>query len=1215
MTGCSVLELRSLRSWSHASLSGSITAETSRPEPTEDFYLSVNYDRLLSMSEEALGEDGWTGPGEGVAGRIGEVLADWKTNGPSEEILSQLTEAEKNSLNAWISLHRITARGETDGGQASRAQLQTVFSEIDSLSSYFGLSRWIRTDNALYYASDLLPLSLSRNSTDPTGRSWLVTVSSPRLVTTLSSWTADRRAAVLILLQDAGGMSTAAAETCLQQAEAYEKAIQNSCSSISSDLCYSLNKLPDAGFPMLSDYLEALGYTSSSTVYFRQEQPRCLAFLGQFYYPSYLPGFRAYLKLHALLTAEPALIGSADDTIDRDYFPLLDPAFSRVYFQGEDMAWLRSLSSSLIGSYKNLITSTGWLSDSTRTEAIRKLEQLQTVEPEGILPDWSGLKIPENSGCLSAFRTAALYTAKAAAAATRQPWAGTYRNKSVTVSAQESEIYLPKENRLNLYALLLRTEAATGCAFSALSAEEKWAVAGTQLAREICRVFDESGAETDSFGTSRDWWAEEEHTAIRTKQADLLSYLTFKLPDGLCEAASEESASALAERFRTELSADISGMQTVLNLTARESTFNYRTFFKAYAAAHFEYYTTEGLAMRLQAAQVPESVRVNTILTQCPVFQETFRTSVGDSMYVPEEAVCRLWGTSDPFRERSFPVFRDQTESTEQVTVRYFSDQPQIACMDVAEYYRRFVLSGTEGLSGLRVSRTGNIFELTADDGSQAVIDIDAGTLSSGDLSAFIEMPFYKQQLSYGRTDPWFPFLRTESVTVSPVRTKNITLSFKDYGIPVYADGEAVYLPVATLADLFCDYRCFHVFFNGDAFYTYDELNNIQHTNAKDLVFTYHRPIFASGVRKNDMADFAYRELCFSVDSFYGYPGSAPIEALLKEKGLDRTLREDDPEIHSLLLSLNWDDYQTGLYLLFNYLMDDGGHTRYNDLDPTHGRTLEAACQEDIAPRLLPSYEQSAVLRAREAAPLLSEKYAVYGEAAYTEAGDTAMVTINSFTVDSEGWIRYYAGEGPLPVETDTLALVADSLRWAQQNPDIKQFVIDLTHNGGGEERALLAIFSLLTNRSCLTEYDRLKGQLIRTEYTVDRNFDGIFDERDDAVHYDFRFAVLTSRLSFSCSNLLASFCRENGILLLGQTSGGGSCSCRFAQTADGLAIRFSSVQRFLTSQGESIETGVPTDLPLARTGANGQEYYDGCLDLARIGDLIRQYYQTKEAP
>jgi C-terminal processing protease CtpA/Prc len=114
--------------------------------------------------------------------------------------------------------------------------------------------------------------------------------------------------------------------------------------------------------------------------------------------------------------------------------------------------------------------------------------------------------------------------------------------------------------------------------------------------------------------------------------------------------------------------------------------------------------------------------------------------------------------------------------------------------------------------------------------------------------------------------------------------------------------------------------------------------------------------------------------------------------------------------------------------------------------------------------------------------------------------------------------------------------------------------------------------------------YNALTGQHERVQIHTDRNLDGVIDEKDKEVKYDFNYGVLTTRLSFSCGNLFPIMMQEHGAVLLGEPSGGGSCSVQIAVLSSGAVFMMSSaVWTFRNQDDESVEDGCRTDLLIER--------------------------------
>ena len=127
---------------------------------------------------------------------------------------------------------------------------------------------------------------------------------------------------------------------------------------------------------------------------------------------------------------------------------------------------------------------------------------------------------------------------------------------------------------------------------------------------------------------------------------------------------------------------------------------------------------------------------------------------------------------------------------------------------------------------------------------------------------------------------------------------------------------------------------------------------------------------------------------------------------------------------------------------------------------------------------------------------------------------------------------------------------------------------------------------SLILDKSYISQDNSLTGQRSIVEYEVDRNFNGVFDAADKDVRYDLNFAVLTSPMSFSCGNLFPSILKDNGVPVLGATSGGGACAIQAMCTADGFCFQISSFRARLNSlDGDNIDSGVTPDIPIDNEG------------------------------
>ena len=534
------------------------------------------------------------------------------------------------------------------------------------------------------------------------------------------------------------------------------------------------------------------------------------------------------------------------------------------------------------------------------------------------------------------------------------------------------------------------------------------------------------------------------------------------------------------------------------------------------------------------------------------------------------------------YTEKTFPVVYKVIPDA-QVTLRFYDALPDVPYISVADF-QSIVLPG----STMTVSHTGVGEYTLANADASAVVNINTDVFASDDFEAFTNQMGLLQPGMANVYYDGMPFVRYKSVTYTPSKVTT-TLDMGKYGIDIHADGKGeVYFPFATLADMYTDLFYHHTGFNGEKVVVNTSVNEV---SLAEIDSTYNEPLLSKKVRSESMATFNYKELCFAMDHFYGFPGRIKYNAQLKEKGLDKVLEEDlenGPEIKQLLLSTSMGDYFTGMMGLFAIYFD--GHTSMEILSPAVGEdrekykeVLEDFTRSQMAHMGLQGLIMEAV------APMMSmiqtsmvvakQRPEAYGQGVtYFKKGNTAVCVFDSFNSRNEkAWKDYYAGTGPMPtIENapgDDMVIFLDALKKADADPEVKNLIIDITANGGGSADIVMAMTSLILDKSYISQDNALTGQRAIVEYEVDRNFDGVFDEKDKDVHYDLNFAVLTSGMSFSCGNLFPSMLKDNGVPVMGETSGGGSCAIQAMCTADGFCFQISSFRARLNTLAVPIAT------------------------------------------
>ena len=546
--------------------------------------------------------------------------------------------------------------------------------------------------------------------------------------------------------------------------------------------------------------------------------------------------------------------------------------------------------------------------------------------------------------------------------------------------------------------------------------------------------------------------------------------------------------------------------------------------------------------------------------------------------------LCLLTSIAGSAEEKSAVLYVNGAEAGE-MRLCWFEETPHIPYMGIREYAERILcvpLSAGTGADGIITLRNAQ--------GGELRCDIAAGTISTPDWVKVItpEMPL--EGAARSLKDSTCGFVRIKEITYGGDPAP-VVFDFARYGIKLYADERDVYLPLTVLSNMMTDIATRTLRFDGEKLH----LSRVElSANPNDPVLTGKAmaALLEGQERPEDVIRQCYAELCFNFDYFFGHPGKAVLDAEIAEKGLDAALEnlgKDGTAIKAGLLSPNMKEYLSALQQLFIVWLFDG-HTAHTDISALMETSAVQADKELLG--RLSEESLSALMGSRNAMTMtlrtatIPQRALFWGDAAYRESGNTAIIRLDSFIPDEAAWAAWYSGEGAFP--EDGLGTLVSGLRKAKENPEIRNVLFDLTCNNGGSSDVLMAILGLTTGRDFLLGRNVLTGQTIRAAYETDCNFDGVFDERDHEARFDFNYGVLVTRQAFSCGNLFPIVMRESGAVVIGEPTGGGSCCIQVGTDTHGLRYVMSSAQwQLLDETGKDVEAGCTVDIPIG-TGSIG---------------------------
>ena len=215
---------------------------------------------------------------------------------------------------------------------------------------------------------------------------------------------------------------------------------------------------------------------------------------------------------------------------------------------------------------------------------------------------------------------------------------------------------------------------------------------------------------------------------------------------------------------------------------------------------------------------------------------------------------------------------------------------------------------------------------------------------------------------------------------------------------------------------------------------------------------------------------------------------------------------------------------------------------------------------------------------------------------------DTAVLIVTSFMSGTEEQI--YNDDKTISdtaYQYDTFYFVQRAMQaikaYEAEGHSIENVVLDLTLNSGGSLAAMTGVIGCMTDLPVVyPRADLLSDRFSIDYYLTDADGDGDYKDADAYDEYD--WYVLTSPLTFSAANFLASVVQDMGVAtVIGEQSAGGTCALLTIVLPDGATTNISGALHVMQSPvyeqgvivgGEMIEDGITPDILLDR-----QSFYD----------------------
>lgn len=304
--------------------------------------------------------------------------------------------------------------------------------------------------------------------------------------------------------------------------------------------------------------------------------------------------------------------------------------YEKKYFSEEDRKIVADLVEEIRNNYKDVINSSDWLSNETKTRAISKLDKMKVnigYQETNNDKDYY-VPIPKaKGGTLFKYIIESNRYAFKKSSEEFHKKAETEKLNTLDVNAS----YQPQDNSINFSA------GYKGLYENETDYYKKLAYFGTVIAHEISHAFDNQGSKFDENGKYNDWWTVEDRANYEKLEKKIEDYFSKYEVEGF----KVDGHQTVGENI-----ADLAGMKSIITIMEKKGATreDFKNFFEAYADLWATKSTKEGIENQiLEDPHSPNIIRVNGVLSSMDKFYEVYDIKEGDKMFIPKEERVGLW--------------------------------------------------------------------------------------------------------------------------------------------------------------------------------------------------------------------------------------------------------------------------------------------------------------------------------------------------------------------------------------------------------------------------------------------------------------------------------------------------------------------------------------------------------------------------------------------
>lgn len=287
----------------------------------------------------------------------------------------------------------------------------------------------------------------------------------------------------------------------------------------------------------------------------------------------------------------------------------------------------------MIGVYKQRIKNNTWLQDKTKAKAIKKIETISVHVgyPDELPPYYDQYEISnyeEGSNVVEQTIEINKLVIKYGYSQYKQK-----PNKNIwSMPASMVNAYFnPSNNQIVFPAAILQKPYYS----LEQSSSANYGGIGAVIAHEISHAFDNNGAKFDETGSLYDWWTKEDLKAFNEKAEEMIALFDgVETGNGPCNGKLTVS----------ENIADSGGLRCAFEASVHSGNHDNDEFFKNWARVWRQKSSPEYAELLLKVdVHGPAILRANMQLSNMPEFQEHYKITKEDKMYLPKEKMVSIW--------------------------------------------------------------------------------------------------------------------------------------------------------------------------------------------------------------------------------------------------------------------------------------------------------------------------------------------------------------------------------------------------------------------------------------------------------------------------------------------------------------------------------------------------------------------------------------------